>query len=1251
MPALSLKNFVIYAVRILLGLLLIAGLLAWLLGTEPALQWCVQQAVRLSNGRLTLHAVHGSLYGPLHIEALSFQSGEKRYEVKEVNLDWAPGALLKQHIQLTRFSVQQLSIIETRPATEPAKLPATLHLPLTFSAPAITLDRVVLRRAGAEYVLRDIDLGVDKTADSYQLQLRNLASEWGNGTAEMALGDTRPYTVTAHATLQQKDSAYRAEAEASGSLEELLLNTTLKTPSGQAALKATLNPFEKMPLADAHITADGINPARHRKDLPEADLSGAIDVARQGADGLQGSIMLQNNAPGTWDQSRLPLREMTLQFSGNMDQLDLQEIRLNLDNAGNLNGEGQVRNKQLELKLSTTNFNPRGVHRNMRRMRIAGNIRLQADKKSQALLADLRYQKFKLHLDARHKDAVIELRKATIQAGSSSGSLTLHGQLALQGRKQFQLAGKLQEINPADFGNYPVAGINASFSAAGQFAPQPQATLKFAVTDSHFLQQPLTGEGRLNVSTTRIWNSDVMLQLARNQLELKGALGNPGDRLDLRIAADNLAMLDPELSGQVRATASLTGRLAAPSAHFDAQLDDLSWRKDYRIASLHASGQMDQGLVGPLALDAELQGLATPQLDLDSAGLNARGTVLEHTLQLKAKNTDLDIESRFAGGWRDESGWSGRVMKLLNRGRHAFALRTPAKLEVASKHFALNNASFDFKDGSVALHEFSYGAGQLVSSGEFNGLSLAYLQALTKQASGLKTDLTLGGDWQFAVRDKINGHVGLWRERGDIVIPTMPQTSLGLDRLTLKVDAINNQLQGQLEASGTQLGKLKADAQVTLSRRNDAWGIAGDAPVSANADLAIESLAWLAPLLDSSGSLAFNGALKAGLHAGGSFAQPTLAGTISGNRFSVALRNQGVRFTDGSFQAKLQDQVLSLDNFTLRGGNGSLSGQGQLSLEGDTPVMKLAMKADKLEVLSRPDRILILSGSGEASATGKNLRVAASLKADRGVFELPKGDEPTASNDVSVLNQPQAAANKNLPYALSFNLDLDLGEHFFVKGKGLDAQLGGALNLSSVDGAFLSSRGNIRVVKGAYSAYGQRLQIERGILSFQGPLDNPGLDIIAMRKNQAVEAGVAVSGTAQSPRVRLVSNPGVPDSEKLSWLVLGHGLEDASGQDYNALHAAAGLLLSAGESVTLQQKIAHATGFEDVSLKGSGELEGTMLALGKRLSSRAYLSYEHGLTGASSLVKINYTLTKRISAQAQAGTAPALDLFYTFRFE
>ncbi|MDP1690813.1 MAG: translocation/assembly module TamB domain-containing protein [Burkholderiaceae bacterium] len=62
-------------------------------------------------------------------------------------------------------------------------------------------------------------------------------------------------------------------------------------------------------------------------------------------------------------------------------------------------------------------------------------------------------------------------------------------------------------------------------------------------------------------------------------------------------------------------------------------------------------------------------------------------------------------------------------------------------------------------------------------------------------------------------------------------------------------------------------------------------------------------------------------------------------------------------------------------------------------------------------------------------------------------------------------------------------------------------------------------------------------------------------------------------------------------------------------------------------------------------------LESAVLTLGKHLSSRAYLSYEHGLSGTDSLVKINYTLSKRLSVRAQAGSTTAVDLFYTLSFK
>ena len=59
------------------------------------------------------------------------------------------------------------------------------------------------------------------------------------------------------------------------------------------------------------------------------------------------------------------------------------------------------------------------------------------------------------------------------------------------------------------------------------------------------------------------------------------------------------------------------------------------------------------------------------------------------------------------------------------------------------------------------------------------------------------------------------------------------------------------------------------------------------------------------------------------------------------------------------------------------------------------------------------------------------------------------------------------------------------------------------------------------------------------------------LDIVAMRRTQTVDAGVALSGTAQAPRVRLVSNPELSDAEKLSWLVLGRGPDGLGSSDDN----------------------------------------------------------------------------------------------------
>jgi translocation and assembly module TamB len=147
-----------------------------------------------------------------------------------------------------------------------------------------------------------------------------------------------------------------------------------------------------------------------------------------------------------------------------------------------------------------------------------------------------------------------------------------------------------------------------------------------------------------------------------------------------------------------------------------------------------------------------------------------------------------------------------------------------------------------------------------------------------------------------------------------------------------------------------------------------------------------------------------------------------------------------------------------------------------------------------------------------------------------------------------------------------------------------------------------------------------------------------------------VEAGVEIRGTAQAPVAKLVATPSVPDSEKLSWLVLGHGMEGTSGNEAGVLSAAAGALLG-GKGGGFQSRLANSLGVDELGLSQAKGLESTVVTVGKRISARAYLSFEQGATTASSLVKLRYKLNPRVTLQFQTGANTALDVLYSWAFD
>ncbi|MBK6981848.1 MAG: translocation/assembly module TamB domain-containing protein [Betaproteobacteria bacterium] len=222
---------------------------------------------------------------------------------------------------------------------------------------------------------------------------------------------------------------------------------------------------------------------------------------------------------------------------------------------------------------------------------------------------------------------------------------------------------------------------------------------------------------------------------------------------------------------------------------------------------------------------------------------------------------------------------------------------------------------------------------------------------------------------------------------------------------------------------------------------------------------------------------------------------------------------------------------------------GTITAEGAFDL--GTRKGRLAVKASGYPLTRLATRFLAVSGEGRAELDGDKTTLTGDFTADAGWFGIPASAPPSLSDDVIVERGAEAPLAKGAE-RLHLDLRFGLGEHLHFRGRGLDTRLAGSLRLVGDVGANLRTTGTIRAVGGTYDAYGRTLAIERGALNFQGAVDNPGLNVLALRKGLPVEAGVEVLGTVARPKVRLFSAPEVPEPEKLAWLVLGRGQGEVS---------------------------------------------------------------------------------------------------------
>jgi len=549
--------------------------------------------------------------------------------------------------------------------------------------------------------------------------------------------------------------------------------------------------------------------------------------------------------------------------------------------------------------------------------------------------------------------------------------------------------------------------------------------------------------------------------------------------------------------------------------------------------------------------------------------------------------------------------------------------------------------------------------------------------------------LTLGAEWDVRATDRLNGQVRVFRESGDLMLSGETPISPGLTDLEIKLVAVQDQVAATLIAKGEKFGLLNATGSFEVQRVGRWWQLARSRPIALAASTDMASVSWLGPLIDP--ALQLTGNLRGELKVTGTGEAPRAVGSLRGTALTAAWPNEGFRLSNGEVVVDFVDNRAKLSQFSFRADPsvrpregridfadlkltpGTLTGSGDLALADGKGVFKF--KADRLALIQRGNRWLMMSGDVSANTAWDAVSVVGKLRADAGYFELAGAAPPRLSDDV-VIRGRAPAADKAVRF--SVDIDVDLGNQLYFSGRGLNTRLAGGLRLRAEPKSAMRVLGSVSAASGTFDAYGQYLTIERGILNFQGPIETAGLNVLALRKGLAVEAGVEISGTVADPRVRLVSEPNVPDTEKLSWIVVGRGQDQAGSSDSALLLSAATAILG-GSSDSLPRQIAQGLGFDQLTVSSgsiggnqsslptttaagstassaggansTANLSAQIVTLGKRLSANAYVSYEQSLAGASSVVKLTYNLSRRLSVIGRAGTDNSIDLSYTFSFD
>ncbi len=669
-----LRRLLVYTALILFSLLLLAIVgSGYLLHSEQGSRWLVGKVQLLAPGQLQLERFTGRFSGPMQIQGLIYQDGDLLLEIERIHLDWRPAELLEWRLHLIDLSLEgsrlKLPASEEKADTAAAEPFAGLSLPLELLVESLRIEDFQLLQADGAEPIRLERLILQAQAEQNQVRLERLeaaafsAQVMISGNLELSPG--MPLELKTEWTYRLPDGPeLQGQGDISGGLQELHVTQLLAAPI-DGELDAWLYELEQLPRWDGSLALDNSDIGAFVQDFP-ARLSGRLQ-SKGTAKRVEANAQLDFFEPS--------LGRLNVEFQSQYADGEVTAEQLLITGSDGMKLEAQGRyapDEQqgiLAADLKWQDLRWPLIGKQKQFFSKDGKLTLQGRPE------DYRYQ---LDLDAQLPDLPPALgRLKSTGSGNLQGlifdelSLVMQeGRILGSGRAawlpepswQAELSG--EGLNPGLFNAEFPGNLSLALKTEGQIHESvPHAKAVLQKLQGKLRGYPLKGTGSVLVDGDRLTVKSLQLFSGPNQASVEGLAGKTLN-LNWSVQAPELAVLWPDLSGELKAQGVLTGKAELPRitatldakqlAYQDNSLGELAAKMDL---DLDAGQQVDVQLrAGKLALGGQVW----DELQLNATGLRSNHHIGMQLTGRQVPEVKLDLDA----GLDEKFIWSGKLQNL-----------------------------------------------------------------------------------------------------------------------------------------------------------------------------------------------------------------------------------------------------------------------------------------------------------------------------------------------------------------------------------------------------------------------------------------------------------------------------------------------------------------------------------------------------------------------------------------------------------